>query len=224
MTITLAFDVYGTLIDTQGVVVELEKHIGPRANEFSLLWRDKQLEYSFRRGLMRKYENFSVCTSEAFEFICSRYQVNLNKNDKQRVLDTYKLLPAFADVEKGLQKAKLAGMNLYALSNGSAEAVESLLVNAGIKDFFLDIISVDEVKTFKPDPAVYRHFLSRTGSSADTTWLVSSNPFDIIGAHSCDMNTAWVKRSSDAIFDPWGIEPTITVDSLIELADNIGSI
>ncbi|RMF46291.1 MAG: haloacid dehalogenase type II, partial [Deltaproteobacteria bacterium] len=50
---TLAFDVYGTLIDTHGVLTALEKLVGDKALAFSNSWRDKQLEYSFRKGLMQ---------------------------------------------------------------------------------------------------------------------------------------------------------------------------
>lgn len=221
MATVLAFDVYGTLIDTHGVIVELEKHLGERAAAFSQTWRDKQLEYSFRRGLMQQYKDFSVCTSDAFEFTCSYYKVELEEKDRENILNTYKVLPAFGDVKDGLTRAREAGFSLYAFSNGSSEAVEGLLGNAGIKAYFLDVVSVAEVNSFKPDPAVYRHFLSRAGVLADNAWLVSSNPFDIIGAASFGMRTAWLQRSSKALFDPWGIEPTITVNNLIELAEII---
>jgi len=221
MTTAVAFDVYGTLIDTHGVIVELEKYIGSRATEFSQTWRDKQLEYSFRRGLMRQYEKFSVCTHDAFEYTCCHYKVPLDKKQKESMLNCYKALPAFADVKEGLDKTMAAGFKLYAFSNGSAEAVEGLLNSAGIEDYFLDVVSVDEVKSFKPDPAVYAHFLNRANAAADNAWLVSSNPFDIIGAASYGMHTAWLQRSSEALFDPWDIEPTITINSLTELAENI---
>jgi 2-haloacid dehalogenase len=173
MTITLAFDVYGTLIDTHGVIVELEKHIGARAADFSQTWRNKQLEYSFRRGLMQQYKDFSVCTNDAFKYTCLYYKAKLSDKDKQGILNTYKILPAFDDVIEGLDKARSEGFSLYAFSNGSAEAVESLLSSAAIKKYFLDVVSVDEVKSFKPNPVVYQHYLSRTGSVADKAWLVS---------------------------------------------------
>ena len=223
MAITVAFDVYGTLIDTHGVTVELQRYIGNCAAAFSQTWRDKQLEYSFRRGLMQKYEDFSVCTNDAFEYTCSLYKVKLDETDKDSILNAYKTLPAFDDVVEGLEKTKNSGSRLYAFSNGSGMAVKGLLSNAGILDYFVDVVSVDEVKSFKPDPAVYRHFMSRAGVSSISAWLVSGNPFDIIGAQSCGMNTAWVQRSSDAVFDPWGVEATITVNSLIGLAEAITS-
>jgi 2-haloacid dehalogenase len=221
MAITLAFDVYGTLIDTHGVTAALEKHAGSKAADFSRAWREKQLEYSFRRGLMRKYETFAVCTANALDYTSSHLKVPLTRQDKDRLLGVYKVLPAFGDVNDGLVRAKEAGFRLFAFSNGSADAVETLLKNAGIRDFFADVVSVDEIRTFKPDPATYAHFLKRAGAAAADAWLVSSNPFDVIGAVSAGMRAAWIRRFPDAIFDPWGIEPTLTVDSLSGLADAI---
>ena len=216
-SVTIAFDVYGTLIDTNGVTGLLETMVGQRAAEFSRLWRDKQLEYSFRRGLMRRYENFGVCTRDALEHTCSFMQAALDTNQKQQLLNCYRTLPAFPDVAPSLEELEAAGHRLYAFSNGTREAVEGLLFAAGIRDRFLDIVSVDEIASFKPDPAVYDHFLSRTGGDAGSAWLVSSNPFDVIGAVSAGMRAAWVKRSDEALFDPWGIEPTAIVHSLAGL-------
>ena len=221
MEITLAFDVYATLIDTHGVIVALEKHVGTKAPDFSRTWRKKQLEYSFRRGLMQNYETFAVCTSNALDYTCAYYKVPLSQQDKSELLNTYRVLPAFDDVVEGLSRAKEAGFRMFAFSNGSAEAVETLLTHAGIRDFFMGVVSVDEIKSFKPNPGVYCHFLRRAGATGATAWLISSNPFDVIGAISAGMRAAWLKRSPDALFDPWGIKPTLTVNSLVELSDEI---
>lgn len=221
MTITLAFDVYGTLIDTHGVISALEKHIGDKAPEFSQMWREKQLEYSFRRGLMQNYENFAVCTSNALDYTNAYFKLTLSEQDKTALLAVYKMLPAFADVEAGLVKAKNAGLKMFAFSNGSADAVEMLLVHAGIRSYFLGVVSVDEMKSYKPNPAVYSHFLRKAGAVGTDAWLISSNPFDVIGAISSGMRAAWIKRSPDAVFDPWGIEPTLTATSLVNIADMV---
>ena len=221
MAITLAFDVYGTLIDTQGVILTLETFIGDKAPEFSRAWREKQLEYSFRRGLMQNYENFAVCTRDSLEYTSSYFKVPLSLTNKDEVLKSYEKLPAFDDVEEGLIRAKHAGYRIFAFSNGSADAVETLLKNAGIRDHFLGVVSTDEMKSYKPNPGVYSHFLRRSGASGANAWLISSNPFDVIGAISSGLRAAWIKRSPDAVFDPWGIEPTITVNSLLNLSIQI---
>jgi 2-haloacid dehalogenase len=217
MSTTLAFDVYGTLIDTHGVVSKLDEMIGGEAKEFSLTWREKQLEYSFRRGLMQNYERFSVCTSHALDYTCTYYKVSLSKEQKQILLESYRTLPAFTDVKNGLERLKKNNYRLFAFSNGTAEAVETLLVSAGVREFFLGVVSVDELKSFKPNPAVYSHFLRKSESLGSHAWLVSSNPFDVIGAISAGMRAAWIRRSEEAIFDPWGIEPTIIAESILEL-------
>ena len=218
MPITIAFDVYGTLIDTQGVIAVLEDLIGERAAEFSRTWRDKQLEYSFRRGLMAAYADFGVCTRQALEYTCLYYQTPFTSDQKRGLLDSYSSLPAFNDVKTGLSQLQGAGISLYAFSNGAGRAVEVLLANAGIRDCFDGIVSCDDVRSFKPNPAVYAHFLRESGTTSEEAWLVSSNPFDVIGAISAGWRAAWLQRSGSAVFDPWDIEPTLTVASLGDLA------
>ncbi len=217
MTTTLAFDVYGTLIDTHGVVSELREVVADKAEAFSQTWRDKQLEYSFRRGLMQQYADFSVCTRDALDYTAQLNQLALDSAQKQVLLDSYKTLPAFDDVQDGLARLRAGKFRLFAFSNGSANAVETLLVTAGIRDFFEGVVSVEGVQSFKPNPVVYHHFLQQSGASVDNAWLISSNPFDVIGAINAGMFGAWVQRSDTAIFDPWRIEPTLVVKSLGEL-------
>ena len=217
MPVTLAFDVYGTLIDTRGVVSELQEIVAEKAEEFSQAWRSKQLEYSFRRGLMRRYENFAVCTRDALNYACDFFRVSLTDSQRAGLLDAYRFLPAFEDVRDSLIDLQTAGFRLYAFSNGAADSVTELLEAAGVRGYFRAIISVDDVKSFKPSPDVYAHFLKMTDAAAADSWLISSNPFDVLGALSAGMNSAWVKRSQDAVFDPWGIAPTLVVGSLREL-------
>ena len=223
MTVTLAFDVYGTLIDTHGIVSELKSMVGEKAKDFSHTWREKQLEYSFRRGLMQNYVPFSICTSNALDYTCSFYGLDLIDKQKNSLLECYRYLPVFKDVESGLEKLKERHYRLFAFSNGTADAVNALLVAAGIRGFFHGVVSADEIRSFKPDPAVYSHFLRVSGANGNNTWLISSNPFDVIGAISAGMRAAWVKRSISSIFDPWGIEPTETIENLGELHEKLAS-
>ena len=221
MQTTLAFDVYGTLIDTHGVLTTLETLVGNKAKAFSNTWRNKQLEYSFRKGLMQNYETFAICTSQALDYTCTFYGIELGNEQKKELMRIYRDLPPFADVYAGLTKLQASNFRLFAFSNGAAEDLEELLSNAGIRDMFIGVVSVDDIKSFKPNPGVYSHFLRQSQATGGEAWLVSSNPFDVIGSISAGMKSAWVQRSPEAIFDPWGIEPTITVSNLIELDKKI---
>jgi len=216
--ITLAFDVYGTLIDTAGVVAALRDKIGEQANHASELWRSKQLEYSFRRGLMQNYSDFAVCTRQALDYVCSSMDLKLNENEREQLLASYRSLPAFDDVATGLEACRAAGMKLYAFSNGRPDDVQGLLDQAGIRDFFNDVVSTDEIRSFKPNPGVYSHFLRRANCTGAEAWLISGNPFDVIGAISAGMSGAWVQRNPATVFDPWGIEPDLRINSLQQLA------
>ena len=221
MSTVLAFDIYGTLIDTHGVVTELRRHVGDRAAQFSQVWRDKQLEYTWRKGLMRRYQNFAVCTRQALDYTDSFLQTGLEQADKDALMQIYRVLPAFDDVAGSLEALSREDVRLYAFSNGLAEAVEGLLAHAGIDHLFDGVISVDPLQTFKPDPAVYQHVAEVTGTEAGQCWLVSSNCFDVIGALSAGLKAAWLRRSRDVVFDPWGIQPSLEIDSLAELVSGI---
>ena len=223
MKYTFAFDVYGTLINTSGVFNSLEHMIGDKVKPFMDTWRNKQLEYSFRRGLMNTYTNFSVCTKDALAFSCKMFKTDLSTEQKEALLQEYTVLPAFDDVIATLKNIKESGHRLFAFSNGSAAAVSNLLKNAKITHLFDGVVSVESTETFKPNPLVYEHFNKETKSTKLNSWLISSNSFDVIGAVSYGMRSVWVQRSGDAIFDPWGIEPTLTINKLTDLLFSIES-
>ena len=98
-----------------------------------------------------------------------------------------------------------------------------MLEAAGISELFEGVVSADDIKTFKPNPGVYSHFLRQAHSTGANTWLISSNPFDVIGALSHGMRAAWIQRSNEAIFDPWELEPTITACDLHDLKTKLAS-
>ena len=219
MTATLAFDVYGTLIDPFGISQRLQSMAGDQTAAFAQVWRDKQIEYLFRRGLGCNYQPFSVCTRQALDYTAQLLQIALSAADKRELLARYRELPAYADVPESLRQLQDAGCRNYAFSNGEPGDLAYLLAHAGLDTALVGIVSVHDVQSFKPDPAVYAHFLNESGATQEDTWLVSANPFDIIGAHLAGWKTAWVRRSLQLIFDPWEIEPTLIVGSTGELLD-----
>lgn len=216
MAITLGFDVYGTLIDTAGVTVALRPLAGDRAATFAQLWREKQLEYSFRRALMRKYADFSTCIAQAFDYTARVHGLTVVDEERGRLLALYRSLPAFDDVIPGLASLQGLPLRLLAFSNGRRDDVEALLQYAGIRDRFESVVSLLDIRTFKPDPAAYAHF--RDAAGGGECWLVSSNPFDVIGAVAAGLKAVWVRRSAAAVFDPWDYEPTAIVSGLGEIA------
>ncbi|MFP4147656.1 MAG: haloacid dehalogenase type II [Halorhodospira sp.] len=217
MAPTLAFDIYGTLMDTNGVTQALRPHLGDRALAFSCAWRAKQLEYAFRRTVMGWYAEFTICIAEALDYTACAFHLSLTEADRAQLLGSYQRLPAFQDAELALRELQEAGYVSYAFSNGSRETVSKLLGDNALRTYVRDIVSVETVAAFKPSPQAYEAFQAAAGSRPEETWLVSSNPFDIIGAQACGWRTVWVRRLPGAVFDPWGQEPDVTVASLADL-------
>lgn len=216
---TLAFDVYGTLFETAGVTRALRAYVGDGAAQIAGRWRNKQLEYAFRRALMGRYVDFDVCTRQALLCVMQEGGLDLTDNDIETLMGSYRQLPLFPDVVEALGGLAADGVDMYAFSNGPASSVRALLDGAGVWGLFKDVVSVEGVQSFKPDPAVYRHFLSCAGSRAEETWLVSGNPFDVIGALAAGWRGVWVRREPGQVLDPWDYRPTATVSSLRELHD-----
>lgn len=215
---TLAFDIYGTLVDPLEMNEHLRPLVGEKADRFSELWREKQLEYTFRRGLMRSYENFGVCTKQALLFAAQALDVELSEEDRDNLIAEYLNLRPFPDVVPALEKMQAAGHTMVAFSNGVEATARTLLERAGVLPRLEGVISVDDVRSFKPDPAVYEYLVTRLEKEPGEVWLISSNPFDVIGAKHAGLRAVWVKRKPDAVFDPWGFEPDLVVSDLEELA------
>jgi len=217
---TIAFDIYGTLIDPMALGEVLKEIIGEKAPAFNALWRDKQLEYSFRKAAMNQFNHFSECTKQALEYCDSIFKTELSESQINQLLGLYRKLPAYSETETILKALKEKDHELIAFSNGKKDDLISLFENANILSYFDQIISVDEVGIFKPAPEVYNLLIQKSSSPIENTWLISSNAFDIIGAASIGLKTIWLKRNPAAVFDPFGIEYTKTCDSLSDVVDN----
>ncbi len=221
--LVLAFDVYGTLIDPFRMEEHLRAAFGEKAREASELWRGKQIEYSFRRALMKKYRTFDACTAQALRFVSAQLGISISEEEQDILLSKYLQLPAYPDVSGALDELAARGFTIAACSNGTESAVRGLLDRAGVLPYFSKIVSVDPLRTFKPDPAVYEHLVAELRARRELVWLISSNPFDVIGAKACGLRTAWVQRDPKRMFDPWEFEPDLIVHGLAELSGNLNS-
>jgi len=204
-------------VDTSTVQKSLVTLVGDSAPLLMDAWRSKQLEYSFRRGLMDRHVDFSVCTRQALIYCCQYYNIVLTEAEENRLVEVYRNLPAFPEVKSALTKLREKEIPFYAFSNGSAFSVKELLEKASVLDLFTGIVSTEEVKSFKPSPNVYQHFLESTNTRIEDTYLVSGNSFDILGAKSVGIRTIWVKRKTSQFFDPWGTLPDRVIVDLEEL-------
>ncbi|MBW0147949.1 haloacid dehalogenase type II [Marinobacter arenosus] len=220
MTMRLAFDVYGTLVDPMGMSELLRQDAGDQAGAVAALWREKQLEFSFRKGLMKLYEDFGVCTRQALRFAMASHKLPLSDQRENELLMAYLSLPAFDDALPALQSLK-GQYPLFAFSNGTYPALEKVLGHNGLLAQFEGLVSVDDLKTFKPDPAVYTYARRATGAWDEPLCLVSSNAWDVIGARAAGLLAVWVRRDPEKVLEDWGIEPSAVISSLSELPETL---
>ena len=214
----LAFDMYGTLVDPIRIWKQLEHFFPGDAQRIAEIWRQKQLEFTFRLTAMQRYEDFEQVTSKALDYALVANGHSLETQQKNSLMDQYNDLECFADVEPGLQQLKDAGYTMVVFSNGSPAMLTGIMNAANLNPYFKGFVSVDEVKVYKPSPIVYRHVANSLGRLIGEVRLISSNPFDVIGAESAGMQAAWVNRSS-GLFDTLAPRPQMVVKSLVELAD-----
>jgi 2-haloacid dehalogenase len=218
MATGLALDVYGTLVNPLGMSDYLRPFAATQADRMAELWRAKQLEYTFRRAAMNYYADFDICTRQALEWVAATLEIHLTGEQITQALEDYQRLPAYRDTLAGLASLKANGYMLHAFSNGVESSLKTLLGHAGILSQLDGVVSVDEIRTFKPDPRVYHHVARRLGRAPSDTWLVSSNSFDVIGAKTAGLKAAWIRRAGGLVFDSWGIAPDLIARDLNDLA------
>jgi 2-haloacid dehalogenase len=216
----LAFDAYGTLFDVHSVISTCNQVFPEKGPALSQLWRAKQLEYTWLRSLMGRYEDFWQVTESALVFACRSSNLSCPPATRQKLMDAYLHLDPYPEVAQALRS--LASYKLAILSNGSPRMLAAVVGSAGLKEMFADVISVDEVKIFKPSPRVYELAARHLKAPQDAIGFISSNFWDIAGAKSFGLWTCWINRAK-APEEELGFRPDAMISDLAELAGLIGS-
>ena len=199
MTIkAVVFDAYGTLYDVQSVAAVTDEAFPGYGEIITQIWRMKQLEYTWLRSMMGRYEDFSVITRDSLSYTLAVLGLKPTDGIFERILDKYVHLDLYPDAKDAL--AALKGYKLAILSNGSTNMLNSLVKNTGLDKTLDATISIDSGRVFKPSPQAYMLIEGKLGVKPNEVLFVSSNPFDACGAKSFGLNVAWIERvTSDAI-------------------------
>jgi 2-haloacid dehalogenase len=188
----VVFDAYGTLYDIQSVAAVTEETFPGYGDIITQIWRIKQLEYTWLRSLMRRYEDFSVVTRDSLAYTLRVLGLACDAAAFDRIMDKYLHLDLYPDASSAL--AALKDRKLAILSNGSSEMLNSLVKNSGLDRVLDATISVDRKRIFKPAPDAYTPIEEVLGTRPDEVLFVSSNPWDACGAKSFGLNVAWIER------------------------------
>ena len=245
MTIkAVVFDAYGTLYDIQSVAAITEEAFPGYGEIVTQIWRIKQLEYTWLRSLMRRYEDFSVITRDSLAYTLRCLGLQGDSGAFERIIDKYLHLELYPDAMAAL--AAMRGRKLAILSNGSTGMLNALVANSGLDRVLDATISIDSQKIFKPAPDAYRLIESTLHVPPAEVLFVSSNPWDACGAKAFGLNVAWIERvtpeamalacvKSDVVapltmfkalrtqMDELGLEPDYRIHALSELPDLVAT-
>jgi 2-haloacid dehalogenase len=188
----VVFDAYGTLYDIQSVAEITEEAFPGYGDMITQVWRIKQLEYSWLRSLMQRYQDFSVVTRESLAYTLRCLGLDHDEATFARIIDKYLHLDPYGDAKPAL--AALQGRTLAIFSNGSPAMLDALVKNTGLDRLLDAVLSVDPKKTFKPSPSAYALVEETLGIAPREVLFVSSNPWDASGAKAFGFNVAWIER------------------------------
>jgi len=193
------FDAYGTLFDVHSVALLGEQLFPGQGEKLSLLWRDKQIEYTRLVTMSspdgEQYRPFWELTRAALRWAVARLALAMDMAAEERLMNQYRHLSAFPENREVLAELKQRRIPAAILSNGDPDMLGVAVKSAGFADLLQHVISVHPTRRFKTDPAAYALGPATLGLSAREILFVSSNAWDAIGATWFGYTTLWVNRS-----------------------------
>jgi len=209
------FDAYGTLFDVHSAAAREAGALGEQKASVSALWRQKQLEYSWLRSLMGRHADFWQVTGDALDFALESHGIE-DRALRERLMALYLELAAYPDVVPALERLRDAGLATAILSNGTPTMLEAAVRSAGIERLLDQVLSIEAVGVYKPDPRVYRLAVEGLGVPAEAIAFVSTNAWDAAGAAAFGFRVAWMNRFG-ARMERLGTAPAAVIGSLEEL-------
>lgn len=206
------FDAYGTLFDVHAAVRRHAQSLGPDAQRLSELWRAKQLEYSWVRSMAGTYRDFWQLTEDALDTAFAAFP-SADRAHRADLLDAYRRLDCYSEVPAVLKAIKADGAKIAILSNGSPKMLGQAVRAAGLDDCIDDVLSVDAIRIYKPDPRVYEIATTRYRVFPNAISFQSSNRWDVAGASQFGFRPVWINRT-DAVDEYPDMKPAAVLKDL----------
>jgi 2-haloacid dehalogenase len=214
----VVFDLYGTVLAIEGMDGYVAAAGIPDAAGFVRDWRRKQIEYSWLASMAGAYRDFDEITALALEQTLAQHDVALGVLERARLAQDIRAMPPHADALAALRAVKQTGIPLAILTNGTPSSARAAIDAAELKDIFDDVLSVESVRAYKPDPAVYTLATARFACTPREIVFVSSNAWDAWGASRFGFRVAWCNRAGNAP-ETMPPAPEFTLRSLGDLSN-----
>lgn len=217
----LVFDAYGTLFDVHSVTRFAETLFPGKGAALSAAWRTKQLEYTWLRSLMGRYEDFDRVTASSLEWALESLGLQADDAARRGLIGEYRSLATFPEVPAALE-ALASRRPLAILSNGHPDMLNAVVDHNGLRECFRGgVLSVHPAKMFKPAPSVYRLAEEQLGVPRSMMGFVSSNGWDAAGAKAFGFRAFWVNRAGAPV-ERLGVRPDEIVRDLAGVAELVG--
>ena len=214
----IIFDAYGTLFDVNSAAEKCKGKIGDKWEGFANYWRTTQLEYTWLRSLMNRHKDFWQVTEDSLDKSMQAFKIDSSMRNE--LLDLYKVLSTFTEVKEVLNKLKEKNYKLAILSNGTPSLLNELVKSNNLDNIFDDVFSIQEVKTYKPDPKVYNIPVKKYQIQKNEVAYLSANTWDVSAGGNYGFNPVWVNRNN-SIFDNLDYVPKHQIKHLGGLLDII---
>ncbi|CAN1490037.1 COG1011 Predicted hydrolase (HAD superfamily) [Burkholderiaceae bacterium] len=220
----VVFDAYGTLFDVYSISSLAESLFPGQGQALSVLWRDKQIEYSRLISLSdpmnpmgsRHYQSFWDLTRLGLQYACQRLELELTPAKQKRLMDQYAQLTPFPENLAVLEALQSLQIPAAILSNGSPDMLQAAVSSAGMGHVIDKVLSVDEVRQFKTSPQSYGLVADHYKVDIREVLFVSSNSWDALGATWFGFKSFWVNRQGMP-FETLGPRPTYSGRSLRDI-------
>ena len=212
----IIFDAYGTLFDVNSAAEKCKDKIGDKWEGFANFWRTTQLEYTWLRSLMERHKDFWQITEDSLDKSMKIYKIDPTM--KNELLNLYKTLSPYEEVDEVLIKLKEKNFKLAILSNGTPSLLNELVKSNNLENVFDDLFSIEQVGIYKPDSKVYDMPINKYQIEKNEVYFLSSNTWDVSGGGNYGYNSIWVNRNNN-IFDKLDYSPKHQIKQLGELLD-----
>ena len=207
----IIFDAYGTLFDVNSAAEKCKDKIGEKWEPFSNFWRTTQLEYTWLRSLMGRHKDFWQITEDSLDKSMKVFKIKPSMKDE--LLNLYKVLSPFKEVQETLKKLKEKKFKLAILSNGTPSLLKELVKSNNLENLFDDIFSIEEVGVYKPNSEVYDMPIKKYKIKKNEVAFLSSNTWDVSGGGNYGFQAIWVNRNNN-IFDNLDYKPRFEIKDL----------
>ena len=214
----IVFDLIGTLLDLRALDSHFERFFGDAAVRKE--WFMQTIQLALAATLTNAYEDFGVQADTGLEITARHYKVSMLGEEKNLILNTLRKLRPYPEVAQSLQRLRDAGLRLATLTNSTAQAVEAQLNYAGLRDYFEQVISADEIQCFKPAPEVYHLAARRLSVEPSEMRMVAAHHWDVTGALRAGCAAAFVARPGQ-FTTPFGPQPDVRGADLGEITDQV---